>query len=43
MYLGDMPLENIFINEFLPIAPGDFVKVYLYARLYAELGQRSLQ
>lgn len=38
MYLGDMPLENIFINEFLPIAPGDFVKVYLYARLYAELG-----
>ena len=38
MYLGDMPLENIFINEFLPIAPGDFVKVYLYARLYAEIG-----
>ena len=38
MYLGDISLENIFINEFLPIAPGDFVKVYLYARLYAELG-----
>lgn len=38
MYLGDISIENIFINEFLAMAPGDFVKVYLYARLYAELG-----
>lgn len=39
IYLGDTPIENIFLNEFLPSAPGDFVKVYLYARLYAETGR----
>ncbi len=25
------PLENLFIEDFLPEAPGDFLKVYLYA------------
>lgn len=39
IYLGDTPIENIFLNEFLPSAPGDFVKVYLFARLYAETGR----
>ena len=27
--LGITPIENIFINHYLPKAPGDFVKVYL--------------
>lgn len=27
--LGMTPIENIFINHYLPKAPGDFVKVYL--------------
>lgn len=27
--LGDTPIENIFINDFMPNADGDFVKVYL--------------
>ncbi len=29
--LGTTPIENIFINNFLQIADGDYVKVYLYA------------
>jgi DnaD/phage-associated family protein len=28
--LGVTPLENIFINHYMPIAQGDYVKVYLY-------------
>ena len=35
-YVSDLQLENIFISEFLPDAPGDFVKVYLYGRMQAE-------
>lgn len=35
-YLLDSRIENIFINEYMPIAPGDYVKVYLYAAMYAE-------
>ena len=34
--MSDIPVENIFISEFLPDAPGDFVKIYLYGRLQAE-------
>ncbi|MDO5301112.1 MAG: DnaD domain protein [Tissierellia bacterium] len=26
---GDTPIENIFLHDFLPSAPGEFVKVYL--------------
>lgn len=37
-YLSDSHLENIFVNEFLPAAPGDYVKVYVYGHMYAELG-----
>lgn len=37
-YLHDSQIENIFINEYLPAAPGDFVKVYLFAYMYAEFG-----
>lgn len=37
-YLLDSKVENIFINEYMPAAPGDFVKVFLYAGMYAEYG-----
>lgn len=29
-------VENLFINEFLPGAPGDYVKLYLFALMYAQ-------
>lgn len=35
-YLRDTNVENIFINEYLTQAPGDFVKVYLFALMYAD-------
>ena len=28
--LGVTPIENIFINHYMPMARGDYVKVYLY-------------
>jgi DnaD/phage-associated family protein len=37
-YLLTTDVENIFINEYLPEAPGDFVKVYLYGLLYSQNG-----
>ena len=39
IYLADTPIENIFINEYLPGAPGDYVKVYIYGYMYALLGE----
>ena len=36
-YMFDTPVENIFINEYMASAPGDFVKVYLLALMYADL------
>lgn len=38
LYLQDTTIENIFINEYLPSAPGDFAKVYIYASMYAQSG-----
>lgn len=35
-YLRDTCVENIFINEYLTQAPGDYVKVYLFALMYAD-------
>jgi len=35
-YLRDTNVENIFINEYMTEAPGDFVKVYLFALMYAD-------
>ena len=35
-YLLDSRLENIFINEYMPAAPGDYIKVFIYASMYAE-------
>ena len=37
-YLRDSQIENIFINEYLPAAPGDYVKVFIYGAMYAEFG-----
>lgn len=36
-FLLDTAVENIFINEHMASAPGDFVKVYLLASMYANL------
>ena len=37
-YLLTTDVENMFINEYLPGAPGEYVKAYLYGLLYAQLG-----
>lgn len=39
-YLLDTSIENIFINEYMTSAPGDYVKVYLFARMYAEVEEQ---
>lgn len=36
-FLSNLQVENIFISEFMPDAPGDFVKIYLYAKFCAEM------
>lgn len=36
-FLLDTPVENIFINEYMKSAPGEYVKVYLFALMYAGL------
>lgn len=33
--LGDTPIENIFINDYMPMANGTYVKVYLLGYKYA--------
>ncbi|MBP3815420.1 MAG: DnaD domain protein [Firmicutes bacterium] len=38
-YFEDLKVENIFLDQFMPDAPGDFVKVYLYSRYLAEAGE----
>lgn len=35
-YLLDTHIENIFINEYMPLADGNYVKVYLFALMYAD-------
>ena len=35
-YLRDTNVENIFINEYMAQAPGNYVKVYLFALMYAD-------
>ena len=37
-YLRDTAIENIFINEYMTQAPGDYVKIYILALMYAKLG-----
>lgn len=38
LFLMETSVENMFINEYMATAPGDFVKVYLIARMYADAG-----
>ena len=40
LFLYDTRVENLFINEFLPQADGDYVKVYLFA-LMCEQNEQS--
>lgn len=37
-YLHDTHVENMFINEYMAQAPGEYVKVYLLALMYADIG-----
>ena len=39
-YLHDTPVENLFINEYMIDARGEFVKVYLCALMYADSATR---
>lgn len=36
-YLHDTRVENMFINEYMAQASGDYVKVYLFALMYADI------
>ena len=36
LYLLDSSIENMFIGEFMPSAPGDYVKIFIYAQMCAE-------
>lgn len=35
-YMLATDVENIFINEYMPMAPGEYVKVYLYGLFYSQ-------
>ena len=35
-FVHDLQLEYIFLSEFMPDAPGDYVKIYLYGRMISE-------
>ena len=37
-FLLDTAVENLFINEYMKSAPENYVKVYLFALMYADLG-----
>ena len=39
IFLYSTRVENLFINEFLPDAPGDCVKVFLFGLMYAQYNQ----
>jgi DnaD/phage-associated family protein len=41
LFLLDTSVENIFINEFMTGAPGDYVKVYLLSLMYANCGREA--
>ena len=43
MDLGDTPIENIFINDFMPMANGTYVKVYLLGHKYAHDKDASIE
>ncbi|SDZ13181.1 DnaD domain-containing protein [Tindallia californiensis] len=39
--LGDTSVENIYLDLYMPTAPGDYVKVYLLGYRYAQLGEEA--
>ena len=39
IFLCSTKVENLFINEFLPDAPGDCVKVFVFGLMYAQYAQ----
>ena len=39
IFLHTTKVENLFINEFLPDSPGDYVKVFLFGLMYAQYDQ----
>lgn len=41
LYLFDTKIENIFINEFMTAAPGDYVKVFLLSLMYASFASET--
>jgi DnaD/phage-associated family protein len=43
MDLGDTPIENIFINDYMPMANGTYVKVYLLGFKYAHDKDEKLE
>ena len=38
LFLTETSVENIFINEYMATAPGDYVKIYLIALMYCDAG-----
>lgn len=40
IFLYSTKVENLFINEFLPDAPGECVKVFLFGLMYAQFDQQ---
>lgn len=43
MDLGDTPIENIFLNDYMPMANGTYVKVYLLGYKYANDRDANIQ
>lgn len=40
-YLFDTKVENLFISEYMATAPGEYVKVYLYILMCAQMGEEA--
>ena len=38
-YLYDTQVENLFLSEYMASAPGEYVKAYLLALMYAQLNK----
>lgn len=41
IFLYKTGIENLVISEFVPAAPGDYVKVYLFGLMYAQFSQEA--
>ena len=39
--LTDTSVENIFINDYMVSAPGDYVKIYLLTLMYTDLDRQA--